>query len=808
MTTTPVPADPQPPDAASTTLAGEAIRVRGLVQGVGFRPTVWRLARECALVGDVCNDAEGVLIRVWGAASARQRLLERLRDEAPPLARIDAVESIALDNAPDATDFRIAASIHGAAHTGIVADAATCAACLEEVFDPGNRRHRYAFTNCTHCGPRLSIVRHIPYDRACTSMDAFPMCAACRAEYENPADRRFHAQPNACPDCGPKLWLEAAADAQLDVSGDPIEATCRLLEDGHIVAIKGLGGIHLACDACNPTAVDRLRRRKHRDHKPFALMARDASMIERYCSLDATARTLLCSASAPIVLLPADGPEALADGVAPWLACYGFMFPYTPLHHLLMARLDAPIVLTSGNRSEEPQCIGNDEARARLSGIADALLLHDRDIVNRLDDSVVRMIAGTPCLLRRARGYAPVPRRLPTGFADAPAVLALGGQYKNTFCLLRDGEAIVSQHIGDLENAIANAAWQQTLDLYMQLFGHHPQALAIDAHPDYLASQAGRERAHSDGIPLYVIQHHHAHIAACLADNDIDVDAPPVLGIALDGTGYGDDGTIWGGEFLLTDYRGYHRLASLMPVAMPGSAQAILQPWRMAFANLKRSFDFATLAAEHASLPFFRTLAGKPLTTLAGMIDSGFNSPLTSSCGRLFDAVAAVIGLRQTVSYEGQAALELEATVEAAALHDGTHYPFAIATPDGLPRIEPGPMWRALLRDLEQRTPAGVMAARFHAGLAHALAQMVEHLGAQHDNAWAGRIALSGGVFQNAVLSAALTEHLEAAGHVVLRHSQVPANDGGLSLGQACIAAARTLAPTPLPAGEGFIQDT
>lgn len=779
------------------TAAGEMIRVRGLVQGVGFRPAVWRLARECGLSGEVRNDAEGVLIRIWGDSGARQHFLHRLRTEAPPLARIDAVDSVPLHDEPPPTGFRIVASEGGAVHTGIVADAATCPDCLAEVLDraadrPGDRRHGYAFTNCTHCGPRLSIVRRIPYDRANTSMAAFPMCPACRREYENPADRRFHAQPNACPDCGPRLWLEATGDGDADLAGDPLEATRRLLQAGRIVAIKGIGGIHLAVDATNTEAVDRLRRRKHRYHKPFALLARDADMIRRYCSLSAAERELLQSPTAPIVLLRADRPERLAEAVAPGQHCHGFMLPCSPLHHLLMAGLDAPIVLTSGNRSEEPQCIGNDEARARLAGIADALLLHDRAIVNRLDDSVIRVIAGAPALLRRARGHAPAPLRLPAGFGAAPEVLALGGELKNTFCLLKDGQAILSQHLGDLENAAAHAAYRETLALYLELFKHRPRVLAIDDHPEYLPSKIGREQAASSGIPLVTIQHHHAHVAACLADNGLDPDTAPVLGIALDGLGYGDDGTLWGGEFLLADYHGYRRLAAFAPVAMPGGTQAIRQPWRMAYAHLRRIGDWTRLTARYADLPFFRQLATEPLRTLDGMIDSGFNSPLTSSCGRLFDAVAALTGICRTASHEGQAAMALEATVDPDALHDGG-YPFGIETAGKLSYLEPGPMWRALLRDLRAGTATGIMAARFHAGLAQAIVRMVEHLERHHADGRRECIALSGGVFQNAVLGTELIRALEAGDREVLRHSRVPANDGGLSLGQAVIAVARTM---------------
>lgn len=774
---------------------GEVVRVRGLVQGVGFRPTIWRLARDCGLSGDVCNDAEGVLIHVWGGTEARLLFLHRLHREAPPLARIDALECAPLDRPAPDNQFRINASRSGHVHTGIAADAATCAECLREIEEPRNRRVAYAFTNCTQCGPRLSIVKRIPYDRANTSMSGFVMCPACRAEYEDPADRRFHAQPNACPDCGPRLWLEAARDTRLEIQGDPIGAARRLVRDGRIVAIKGIGGIHLACNATDRGAIERLRARKNRDHKPFAVMARDVTMIRRYCSLTVAEAKLLHSPAAPIVLLTANGPERLAAGVAPAQSGHGFMLPYSPLHHLLMAGLDVPIVLTSGNRSEEPQCIGNDEARDRLSGIVDALLLHDRDIVNRLDNSMIRLVADSPILLRRARGYAPAPLQLPAGFRAAPDVLAFGGELKNTFCLIKHGEAILSQHLGDLENAKANAAYLESLELYRDLFDHRPRIFAIDSHPEYLSSKIGREWAAETGSPLLTIQHHHAHIAACLADNGIDLRAPPVLGIALDGAGYGDDGTFWGGEFLLADYRGFTRLASLAPVPMPGGVRAIEQPWRMAYAHLRRVGDWSRLSAENAGLPFFKALAAKPLQTLNGMLETGFNSPMTSSCGRLFDAVAAVLGLREQVSYEGQAAIELEAVAGTAVVRESKSegYPFAITVEAGLPRLEPGPMWRNLLRDLRAGIPASKIAARFHAGLARGVMFMIEYLTRLHFDAWAGRIALSGGVFQNALLTAELIRALEMKGLTVLRHGRVPANDGGLSLGQAAIAAAQAI---------------
>ncbi len=551
---------------AAARIAGERVRVRGLVQGVGFRPHAFRLATECGLAGEVWNDAEGVIVRIWGPAAARRLFLRRLRTEAPPLARIDALETLPLGGAPPQRAFRILASHAGAVRTGVAPDAATCPACLAEVRDPDDRRHRYPFTNCTDCGPRLSIVGGIPYDRARTSMAGFTMCAACQAEYDDPGDRRFHAQPNACPRCGPRLWLESAREA----NADPIAATRERLAAGEIVAIKGIGGFHLAVDATDADAVQRLRTRKRRYDKPFALMASDIDVVRRYCALSADEQALLTSPAAPIVILAAAGRERVAPGVAPGQRSLGVMLPYTPLHHLLLEGLERPIVLTSGNPSEEPQCTGNEAARARLSGITGHLLMHDRAILNRVDDSVVRVMDGAPRLLRRARGYAPAPLPLPDGFASAPPILAMGAELKNTFCLLQDGRATLSQHIGDLEDAATFADYRASLALYRSLLGHEPEVVALDRHPDYLSTKLGREL----GLEVIAVQHHHAHIASCLAENGVPLDADPVLGVALDGLGYGEDGTIWGGEVLRADYRGFTRLAHLRPVPMLGGAQS------------------------------------------------------------------------------------------------------------------------------------------------------------------------------------------------------------------------------------------
>ena len=671
-------------------LRAETIRVRGLVQGVGFRPTVWRLARDLGLIGDVRNDGEGVLIRVWapapGGADLIERLCTRLRAQCPPLARIDAIERLALDlPPPEPAQFSILASAATGVRTGVVADAATCAACAAEVLDPADRRYRYPFTNCTHCGPRLSIVCAIPYDRANTSMAVFTLCPACAAEYREPADRRFHAQPNACPVCGPRVWLADGQGRELDsadlASGDAIAAASRLLAQGRILALKGIGGFHLACDAADAAAVAELRRRKRRFAKPFALMARDLNVIRRYCRVDEAQAALLGSPAAPVVLLdrlpgpPAGSPAPdLAPDLAPGQPTLGFMLPYSPLHLLLLAHWDRPLVMTSGNLSEEPQCIDNADALGRLGGLADLVLLHDRAIVNRVDDSVVRWMDGAPRLLRRARGYAPGPINLSSGFADAPPVLAMGGELKNTVCLLKHGQAILTQHLGDLEDAGTAREYERTIELYLALFEHRAARIAVDLHPDYRSSLTGRERAAQEGLELVQVQHHHAHIAAVLADNGWPLDGGPVLGIALDGLGYGADGTLWGGEFLVADYRGYRRVGWLRQVPMPGGTRAILEPWRNLLAQIEVCLGWDEFRRRWPGLELTRRLAERPVPLLRTLMERGLNAPLSSSAGRLFDAVAAALGLcAERISYEGQAAIELESlAVDAlASVGDG-----------------------------------------------------------------------------------------------------------------------------------------
>ena len=771
----------------------ESIRVRGLVQGVGFRPTVWRLARDCGLSGDVRNDGAGVLIRLLGQAAVIDDFVARLIRECPPLARIDALERSvpgeAFESAPGG--FSIVASDGGDVHTGVVADAATCAACREEVLDPTNRRYRYPFTNCTHCGPRLSIVHRIPYDRANTSMAAFPMCPACESEYADPADRRFHAQPNACAVCGPRVWLEDAhgAPATVDAAEDAIATASRLLRQGRVVAIKGIGGFHLACDACNADAVASLRQRKRRYRKPFALMARDLEAIERYCSIDESERALLGSSAAPVVLLRAVHQSRLAAEVAPGQSTLGFMLPYSPLHHLLLENWDTPLVMTSGNLSEEPQCTANEDAGRRLAGIADHYLLHDREIVNRVDDSVVRVMDDRPRVLRRARGYAPSPLVLPAGFERAAPVLALGGELKNTLCLLKDGQAIASQHLGDLEDACTADDFERTVDLYRQLFQHRPGAVAVDLHPDYRSTRYGQALAAREGLELIMVQHHFAHIASVLADCGRALDAGPVIGVALDGLGFGADGTIWGGEFLLADYRGYRRVAHLAPAPMPGGTKAILEPWRNTYAHLATHVGWDRFVQEFGGIELAEYWHGKPLELLGTMIARAINAPQSSSCGRLFDAVAGALGVcRETIAYEGQAAIELEVLALSADTTVEQGYPFAVNTQVDPWILGPAPMWQALLTDLQQGVPLPTIAARFHAGLADAVVGLAGRLAASHQ---VDSVALSGGVLQNKTLFQAVARGLRTSGLHVLSHSRVPTNDGGLSLGQAVVAAAR-----------------
>ena len=749
-------------------LVRTAIRVEGVVQGVGFRPFVYTLATGLGLTGFVGNDLDGVFVEVEGPAATVSDFLLRLERDAPPLARIERVTISAVTPQRSAS-FAIAASESGGPRrTLVAADTATCADCLRELSDPADRRFGYPFINCTNCGPRFTIVRDVPYDRPLTTMAAFAMCERCAAEYHDPADRRFHAQPTCCPACGPRLALHPAA-------GDPLTMAAELLRQGGILALKGLGGYHLAADAACEQAVARLRAGKHREDKPFAVMAADLAAARQLAGVDPAEAGLLTSPARPIVLLPRQAEACVAKATAPGNRQLGIMLPYTAMHHLLLAAVTRPIVLTSGNVSDEPIVYRDDEARERLAGIADAFLTHDRAIHVRTDDSVVRAFRGRPMLLRRSRGYVPEPLPVASGFPRP--VLACGAELKNTFCLARDHHAILSHHIGDLENAETLRSFTEGIEHFRRLFDIHPRVVAHDLHPEYLSTKYAVEL---DGVDLQGVQHHHAHIASCLADNGED---GPVIGVAFDGAGYGTDGTIWGGEFLAAGLAAFERGGHLAPVPMPGGAAAIRQPWRMAAAYL----DADPKAPQYPKHPQHLDVVRRNQdrwAAVTAMAQRGVNSPLTSSAGRLFDAAAAILGVRDAINYEGQAAVELEQLAEpgeAGAYPAGVEagHPFLIRGADLL---------HGVIEDLTALVPAPVIAARFH----HGVAALIE-AGCllMRDRYGLGTVALSGGVFQNLLLLDATVSRLEARGFRVLLHARVPCHDGGISFGQAVVAAAR-----------------
>ncbi len=775
-------------------MSGRSVRVRGVVQGVGFRPYIWRLAKQHRLTGSVWNDNEGVMIHIWGDAPQMQAFVDQIPLELPPLAIVESVEWLELEHAASApADFSITGSrSQETARTPVAADAATCHECLKEVNDPISRRYRYPFTNCTHCGPRLSIVTAVPYDRCNTSMAEFVMCSRCQLEYDDPADRRFHAQANCCPDCGPQIWLEDRHGDTLHRAERTLQETAELLKRGYIVAIKGLGGFHLACDAGNEAAVAELRRRKRRYEKPLALMARDLEMVSRYARISVEEKRLLESSAAPIVILAAQG-ERLADGIVIDDTKLGFMLPYTPMHFLLLQQMSRPLVMTSGNLSEEPQCVDNEEARSELGNIADYFLLHDRAIVNRQDDSVVRVMAGGVKTIRRARGYSPAVLTLPQGFEQGAGILAMGAELKNSFCLIKNGQSIVSQHIGDLEDAATQRDYRKNIALYRQLFAFEPTAIAVDMHPSYLSTQYGRQWAEGSSLALQPIQHHHAHVASCMAEHGLALDSAPVLGIVYDGLGMGENGALWGGEFLLADYFGFRRLAHMEAVAMPGGVQAIREPWRNAFAQLDHYFEWSEIQQQFSGLEFIRTMQGKPLDILKSMIAKGVNSPSCSSCGRWFDAFAALLGLTgDKVSYEGQAAVALE---NLAAPVFGSHPAYAdayVLHRQSQPyRLVWKPLWQLVLSDLQRGVDKAVVAARIHRSLGEATVATVLELSEQTKT---DTVVLSGGVFQNRLLLESVRQQLLERGKSVLIAQDYPINDGGVALGQAAIAAASLLA--------------
>ena len=748
----------------------KAIEVAGIVQGVGFRPFIYRLATENHLTGFITNTEAGVSIEVEGAREAIEAFLARLPKEVPPLAHI--TNMVVADRPPNRdVDFRILPSRAGEKRRVLISpDVAICDDCRRELLNPSDRRFRYPFINCTNCGPRYTIVRDIPYDRAKTSMAPFPMCLECQREYDDPRNRRFHAQPNACWNCGPQVELWDARGQCIE-RADPIAKAIELLAAGEIVAVKGLGGFHLAADAFNEPSVARLRERKRRVEKPFAIMAARLADVEEFCWLDDASRELLQSPAHPIVLLKKKQAERLAPSVAPFNRDLGVFLPYTPLHHLLFQGL-AALVMTSGNISEEPIAIDNAEAVERLRGLADYFLVHNREILLRADDSVVRVAGGRGRQVRRSRGYVPAPVFLKE---ELPPVLAVGGELKNTICLTRGREAFLSQHVGDLENLESYKFFESTVAGLKRILEVEPKIVAYDLHPDYFSTrwaqaQAGMERAG--------VQHHHAHIASCMAENHLD---GRVIGFALDGTGYGPDGNVWGGEVLVCDYRGFERLAHLQYIPMPGGSAPIMEPRRMAVSYLFQHFgrDFWGLY-----IPFVRGLDRSRTDTLLRLVERGVNSPLTSSTGRLFDAVAAMAGVREQVNYEAQAAIELEAAIEERGEEHG--YPFAIREESGGWIIDSRPMFLALVQDIREGVPTGVISRRFHLGFVDVLARVAALVRARTG---LDRICLSGGSFQNCFLSEHLQKRLEADGFQVFTHAEVPCGDGGISLGQAVVAA-------------------
>jgi hydrogenase maturation protein HypF len=752
-------------------LARTRLKVTGVVQGVGFRPFVYRLARQHHLAGWVCNTSQCVEIEIEGPPASLATFIGQLRQEAPALARIDAVVSCAA-RPEGGAGFAIRESRYLAATEALIpADVATCEDCLADLADPGNRRYQYPFTNCTNCGPRFTIIREVPYDRLHTTMAAFDLCPRCRAEYEDPEDRRFHAEPTACPACGPRVWLEEG-DRRLDHGA--ILAAARLLAKGRIIAVKGLGGFHLAADARRDDAVQTLRARKGRVAKPFALMVRDLAEAERLCRLSGLERSLLLSRERPIVVARRRGEAGVSTHVAPGHRFLGLMLPYTPLHFLLMEQAPATLVMTSGNLSEEPLVHGNDEARRKLAGLADAFLLHDRDIQVPCDDSVVRPADAAAVIpLRRARGFVPAPIYLPL---KSEPILGVGAEQKNTFCVAAHGVALLSQHVGDLDSVETFDYYQRAITHFKALCRQDPAIVAHDLHPLYLSTRYARGL---DGVRLMGVQHHHAHIAACLAENRR---TDRVIGIALDGTGYGPDGAIWGGELLIADLAGFNRSGHFTPLRLPGGEAAVKDPGRMAMAYLYKLYGENFL---HQARRLGLTYSPLEERILQRQLDEGLNSPLTTSAGRLFDAMAAALGICRTRTYEGQPAMELEMAADES---EAGFYPASLKeTPEPLV-LDTLAIFGGGVADYLAGVAPAVIAGRFHHSLARLLA---DACGLIRERTGLNLVALSGGVMQNALLFTRLQRTLAGLGFEVLTHTLTPPNDGSISLGQVAVAAAR-----------------
>ena len=755
------------------TLSLARISVKGVVQGVGFRPFIYQLATLHDLKGWVYNTSEDVKIEVEGETKDIDLFLLKLNEQAPPVSYIEEI-SITRGNPLGYDKFEIR---HSVAEEGkyqlVSSDIATCPDCLREIFDQADRRYLYPFTNCTNCGPRFTIITDIPYDRTNTTMTAFQMCPECRREYENPLDRRFHAQPNACPVCGPRLEL---VDAKRNaVSCDDVITTANeLLKNDKIIAVKGLGGFLLACDATSQRAVSRLRRRKNRPSKPLAIMVASLGEAERYCHINNKEAELLTATGSPIVLLKWKKNTPIVKQVAPGLKYLGVMLPYTPLHHILLRRAELPLVMTSGNLSEEPIAKDNDEALRRLSGIADYFLMHNRDIYARYDDSVMLVEYDASQFARRARGYAPYPVSLTR---QSRQILGCGAEEKNTFCLTRDNFAFVSQHIGDMENFETLEHFTNTIELYQKLFRIEPDIIAHDLHPEYLPTKYAKELASQNGkMKLVGVQHHHAHIASCMADNGLE---GPVIGVSCDGTGYGSDGHIWGGEFMTADYKQFTRTAHLEYLPLPGGAIAIKKPYRTAIGYL-----YALGIEPDMKLPSLENIDTAEIDVIKNQLEKSINAPLTSSMGRLFDAVSALTGVRGVIEYEAQAAIDLEMLAMTAGDENGI-YPFSTVERDGITIIKIRDLIATIIKDISGVVPAAVIAARFHNTVARMILELCQIISGETG---IRKVALSGGVFQNRLLLRKAIALLESADLEVYTHRQVPCNDGGISLGQVVIA--------------------
>lgn len=747
-------------------------RINGIVQGVGFRPYVYRLARELKLTGSVRNDSMGVEIQVEGEQRALNIFRDRLPNEIPVAARITKIKAVMIASRED-HDFVIVESESGSgANTCISPDIAVCADCLREMRNPANRRYQYPFINCTNCGPRYTIADRIPYDRANTSMSEFVLCPNCRAEYEDPSDRRFHAQPNACPECGPQVWLEIDG-VRTAMRQEAVTQAVTILSEGGILAIKGIGGFHLAVNPFDNTAVEKLRTRKHRVDKPFALMAADLETVRRFCRVSEREADLLQSPERPILLLDKLSDCAIAPSVAPGSNTLGWMLAYTPLHYLILSKRISALVMTSANMAEEPIVIDNDEARDRLAPLVDGFIFHDRPIRQRCDDSVTRVTSTANQKLRRSRGFVPSPILLKS--PTRHRILACGGELKNCVALSRDDTVFLSQHIGDLDNPSAFAFFRETIAHLRQILEIEPEVIACDSHPEYLSTKWAKEQA---GIRVIPVQHHHAHFAGVLAEHQLD---GPAIGIILDGTGHGTDGTIWGGEVISGTAAGFERHAWLEPTPMPGGTAAVRQPWRMALSHLHQTFGSAL---DKSELPVINRRSPAEVDTLLRMVDGGVNSPLTSSCGRLFDAVAALLDIQEDITYDAQAAVELE-TVALSCPTDEREYdePVSAISSDG--PISLRPLFECLIRDMRTGVSRSAISLRFHRTVVAMLTQAVEHV---RNRTGLSLVVLSGGCMHNRLLFDDLRGRLSARGFGVLVNEQVPPNDGGLALGQIAVA--------------------